>query len=181
MGGRGASSASRASAFNQHNFFSGTAADFVSTERPGREPDYVSDSGSEYWYSADGVTRGSNHWGTGIASTDWFLDGVDASSFDRKAKGNGTKSYGKAKWSDFIQNADYTYYHIGDSLPKGAGKPISVEKLWDGRIMAAYKVSPRQIADGFVTIGNVRDKFSEVGFDNRIFDREEMLARKKKR
>lgn len=181
MGGRGASSASGSTAFNQRNFFSGTAADFTSVERPNREPDYVSDSGPEYWYSADGVTRGSNHWGTGIASTDWFLDGTDASSYDRSAKGNGVKSYGRAKWSDFVQNADYTYYHLGDSLPKGAGKPDSVEKMWDGRTFAAYKVSPRQIADGYATIGNVKVKFSELGSDNRVFDREGMLQRKWRR
>lgn len=181
MGGRGASSASDSSAFNQRNFFSGTAADFTSVERPNREPDYVSDSGSEYWYSADGVVRGSNHWGTDIASTDWFLDGVDASSFDRNAKGNGReKSYGKAKWSDFVQNADYTYYHLGDDLPKGV-KPASVEKTWDGKTFAEYKVSPKQIADGYATIGNVKVKFSELGRDHHIYDREGMLQRKRRR
>lgn len=178
MGGRGASSASGSSAFNSRNFFSGTAADFTSVERPNRAPDYVSDSGSEYWYSAEGVVRGSNHWGTEIASTDWFLDGVDASSFDRSAKGNGTKSYGRAKWTDFIQNADYTYYHLGDSLPKGAGKPVSVEKTWDGKTFAAYKVSPRQIADGYATIGDVKVKFSELGRDHRVWSREDFLKKR---
>lgn len=181
MGGRGASSASGSSMFNRRNFFSGTAADFTSVGRPNREPDYVSDSGSEYWYSADGVIRGSNHWGTGIASTDWFLDGVDASSFDRSAKGNGVKSYGKAKWADFVQNADYTYYYVGDSLPKGAGKPVSVEKTWDGKTFAAYKVSPKQVADGYATIGNTKVKFSELGSDNRVWFREDLLKRKRKR
>lgn len=182
MGGRGASSASGYTAFNEHNFFSGTAADFTSVERPNREPDYVSDSGSEYWYSADGVVRGSNHWGTGIASTDWFLDGVDASSYDRTAKGNGReKSYGKAKWSDFVQNADYTYIHFGDNLPKGAGDPVSIDKTWDGKTITKYKVSPKQIANGYATIGSVKVKFTELSYDTRVYDREGMLQRKKRR
>ena len=187
MGGRGASSASASSSseFNQRNFFSGTAADFTSVERPNREPDYISDSGSEYWYSADGVVRGSNHWGTGIASTDWFLDGVDASSYDRTAKGNGVKGYGKAKWTDFVQNADYTYYHLSETLPKGAGKPIVVEKiehgLEKGKLLAQYKVSPSQIANGFATIGDAKVAFSKLGYEDRIYDRDGLLKKKRRR
>lgn len=32
-------------------------------------------SGSTYWYKGNKVYRLSNHWGEGIASCNWFLDG----------------------------------------------------------------------------------------------------------
>ena len=179
MGGRGSSSASARAPFNEHNYFMGTAADFKSVQRPDREPDYVSYSGSEYWYSEDGVVRGSNHWGTGIASTDWFLDGSDVSSYDSR---NRDVRYGKAKWTDFVQNADYTYIEVFDSkVPKSYGKPSSVKKTWDGRYIASYKVAPSQMADRYVTVGKNRVKFSDIESDNRIYSLDEMLERKRSR
>lgn len=61
--------------FNENNFFESTAANFVSCEKPNREADYISASGSAYWYTENGVVRGSNHWGEGVASCNWFLNG----------------------------------------------------------------------------------------------------------
>lgn len=71
-----------------------------------RSPDHVSRDregkiSSEYWYTNEGVIRGSTHWGEGIATCDWYLNGV--------AEGNmihTNKLYGKAKWGDFIHKTD---------------------------------------------------------------------------
>lgn len=60
---------------NELNFFVATRASFAACEKPEGEPDYVSGSGSAYWYTAEGVVRMSDHWGAGVASCDWYLDG----------------------------------------------------------------------------------------------------------
>lgn len=60
--------------FDSENFFVDTAANFKRAAVPAREPDYVSGSGSAYWYSAEGVIRVSDHWGAGVASCNWSLE-----------------------------------------------------------------------------------------------------------
>ena len=57
------------------NFYASTVADFASVVHPERPADYESESGSRYWYSDEGVIRESDHWGHGVASCDWYLDG----------------------------------------------------------------------------------------------------------
>jgi hypothetical protein len=58
------------------NFFVSTVADFASVPgHPARPADHESESGSRYWYSDEGVVRESDHWGRGVASCDWYLDG----------------------------------------------------------------------------------------------------------
>lgn len=58
---------------NKDNFYINSEANFEFCEKPNREPDYISASGSEYWYTEEGVFRNSDHWGNGIASCDWQL------------------------------------------------------------------------------------------------------------
>lgn len=53
---------------NSENFYMGTEASWADAEAPEREADYVSDSGSAYWYTESGVFRKSNHWGCEVAS-----------------------------------------------------------------------------------------------------------------
>lgn len=60
---------------NENTFHLGTKANFVSCEAPDRAPDFVSKSGSEYWYTKDGVIRRSDHWLPHVATCDWALDG----------------------------------------------------------------------------------------------------------
>ena len=52
--------------FTFDNFYKDTKAVFEGTERPKGKPDYISYSGSEYWYGEDKggkyVVRGSDHW-----------------------------------------------------------------------------------------------------------------------
>lgn len=63
--------------YNENNFFELTAAVFDVCETPDSEPDYVSGSGSAYWYVNGGVVRCSDHWGYGIASCKWYLRDLD--------------------------------------------------------------------------------------------------------
>lgn len=79
---------------NKNNFFENTYAIFKTVKsRPDKKPDFVSESkygvlSSEYWYTSDGVIRGSDHWGQGIRSCDWYLDN---------------------KLVPFVEKVDYTY------------------------------------------------------------------------
>lgn len=62
------------------NFFESTKADYQRVDSlpngfDQENPDYESRSGSKYWYTDQGVYRMSDHWGYGIASCWWFLDG----------------------------------------------------------------------------------------------------------
>lgn len=56
------------------NFHLETSATFMPCETPERLPDYVSDSGSQYWYEGDTVIRCANHWGS-VASCKWGYNG----------------------------------------------------------------------------------------------------------
>ena len=72
--------------------------------RPKRKPDYVSRSrdgkvSSEYWYSDDGVIRGSAHWGLNIRSCDWAFEGH---VIRRDGVTNTSKLYGFCAWEDFV-------------------------------------------------------------------------------
>lgn len=96
---------------NKDNFFVETIAKFKQiARRPSREPDHVSLNSrakvsSEYWYTKDGVIRGSNHWGTGIASCDWALEETNGRTIYGREGFEPTitgKVYGRANWSDFV-------------------------------------------------------------------------------
>lgn len=96
---------------NKNNFYVDTLADFKEiSKRPTGKPDYVSyyfdNTGrrkisSEYWYNENGVVRGSDHWGEGISSCDWYLDG--------KVR-KGYKRYGEAKWEEFTLQTKTVQY-----------------------------------------------------------------------
>lgn len=96
---------------NRDNFMNNTMAVFDKvSRRPKDEPDYTSHTrdgkvSSEYWYTDDGVIRGSDHWGVGIASCDWALKDKNGKVIygDRYGEISKTsKLYGKADWNDFV-------------------------------------------------------------------------------
>ena len=83
-----------------------------------RSDTYTSDSGSEYFFTSDGVYRRSNHWGKGIKTCNWILEN-DGTNM------RGSKRIGYAKWSDFVHNplkiiANQEYDNEGN-----ATKPVS--------------------------------------------------------
>ena len=88
---------------NPENFFKNTMAVFNPiARRPKGTPDYVSrtrdgDVSSEYWYTPEGVIRGSKHWGSGIKTVDWQLGD---NRYGRVVNGN--KEYGFCAWDDFV-------------------------------------------------------------------------------
>ena len=55
------------------NFFLSTIATFNNCTIPEGKPDFISPSGSEYYYSENEVIRVSDHWGSSIASCSWYL------------------------------------------------------------------------------------------------------------
>lgn len=91
--------------FTTDNFHSYTFANYRRVESaPARPADFVSDSGSEYWYEGGRVVRRSNHWGANISTAHWMLDGTtsrevavgvaDLSDFHPVAQGKGLPTDG---------------------------------------------------------------------------------------
>jgi|GEM_PF-4368706 len=80
--------------YNRFNFHKSTFCIFREAQAPERPCDFRSKSGSEYWFSEDGVFRKSNHWGR-AAKCKWRL--VSGASLSR------TKS-GFAKWDEFYSD-----------------------------------------------------------------------------
>ena len=88
--------------FNKDNFFQGTEANFISCDRPAGEPDYSSDGGSDYWYTENGVVRGSGHWLTTVATCNWSLNGEYV---------NNTYTYGYCDFKDFSHSYVWATSH----------------------------------------------------------------------
>jgi hypothetical protein len=63
-----------ASPVDATNFHIRTKATFTPCETPTTPADYVSASGSLYWYTRHGVIRSADHWGQ-CASCEWWLEG----------------------------------------------------------------------------------------------------------
>ena len=88
--------------YNSSNFHLKSAATFKETAKPDGAPDFVSESGSAYWYTTQGVFRLSNHWGN-VASCDWGLDGV--CNPDTPCVVLPSDVCGFALWSDFTASS----------------------------------------------------------------------------
>lgn len=94
---------------SEKNFFENTLVMYEEVKKPKGDPDFESDSGSRYWYSKQGVIRGSDHWGAGVANCDWaykkkngsIIYGLSYKS-PRKLK---ERVYGFAKWEDYLFKA----------------------------------------------------------------------------
>ena len=95
---------------NEDNYFLNSIGFWeVRKSRPRREPDYVSmnyhdfrrggkiKKSSEYWYSSDGVIRGSDHWGSDVASCSWYLNGESYGGYGVRS---GYKTYAYIPWKD---------------------------------------------------------------------------------
>ena len=117
-------------AANHENFYMDTLATFspISDEQEivtYKEPDFVSRSGSAYWYTTDGVIRYSNHWGD-VGSCIWNPDDAlfkaiwiqeEDENVDKEDEG----VYGYCAWSDFeeIQSEPVTPRHYDRPNPHG--------------------------------------------------------------
>jgi len=94
---------------DEYNFFTETMVIYQETTKPDREPDFTSDSGSRYWYSKEGVIRGSDHWGNGVARCDWAFrqkNGRTIYGYDYDCPIHLKQArYGFARWEDFLFKA----------------------------------------------------------------------------
>lgn len=73
--------------YNKDNFHEGTYGEWNRVYKiPERKPDYISASGSSYWYHPGAVTRLSHHWGAFIGKNHWNLRGKEweDSSYEKK-------------------------------------------------------------------------------------------------
>lgn len=100
--------------FSKNNFHKHTFCIFTEvseTEIQCLKANYSSKSGSEYWFTADGVYRKSNHWGR-AANCKWRLQ----SNF----LNNSRTKIGYARWSDFhpINDHEKWYYITVDFKSK---------------------------------------------------------------
>ncbi len=98
------------SKISKENFFRFTYANFQQLDReeyPTRSPDFISNSGSKYWYTKEGVIRYSTHWNRHVATCKWFLNNCNA---------YGGK-YGYCKFKDFQEikgSFDFEqYFEVG--------------------------------------------------------------------
>ena len=99
------------------DFHLSTFADYKkikTKEIPQRPADYISRSGSKYWYQNDSVIRESNHWGRTIASCNWLLNSC-------AYKG---QSQGICKLSDFKRIKENLLWNNTESI----GKSFTVGK-----------------------------------------------------
>ena len=123
--------------YNDENFFMATEATFTPVEKPKGKPDYVSSSGSKYWYDKNGVVRESDHWGSNVDSCNWYMKGDKKySSWDDT---NGIR-YGRATWNSFKPSYPQ---HMKVQLPDwNSDAPFENAKL--------VNVTPDMLKDGFV-------------------------------
>lgn len=96
--------------FNRSNFHKRTFCIFRETELPGRKPDFVSKSGSSYWFDNSGVYRSSNHWGR-AANCKWRLVSASGKASRQKT--------GYAEWGCFAPDNDHEKLYF--LKPDGSG------------------------------------------------------------
>ena len=91
---------------NEDNFFDNTVALFNEVDKPNRKPDFISLSGSKYWYYKKGLIRGADHWGNRIANCSWAIklrNGRTAYGYSAWSTNQFPEEiYGYVNWEDFI-------------------------------------------------------------------------------
>lgn len=94
---------------SEMNYFENTLVMYTETKKPKGDPDFESDSGSRYWYSKEGIVRGSDHWGNGVANCDWALKRKNGKIIYgvsyKSPKTFKDRLYGFAKWEDYLFKA----------------------------------------------------------------------------
>lgn len=82
--------------YTKNSFFLATQALFQQCTKRTDEPDFVSPSGSRYWFTQEGVYRQSNHWGF-VRTCRWFVTRPQ-----RLPRGGGSDVYtGFCRWDEF--------------------------------------------------------------------------------
>ena len=88
------------------NFFDSTVALFNEIKKPNRKADFVSESGSRYWFKKEGLVRGSNHWGNRVVNCDWAIKMLNGRTVygesSYAAKSFSKEYFGFVKWEDIV-------------------------------------------------------------------------------
>lgn len=95
--------------YNKHNFFRNTFCEFTQIDNfdlKGKTPDYKSKSGSNYYFTNEGVYRVANHWGR-AANCRWRL--LPNSNYK-----NQTIICAFANWTDFYPNDETQKWYFID-------------------------------------------------------------------
>lgn len=137
--------------YSSKNFYMGTEATFEACERPSREADYTSESGSAYWYSEDGVIRESDHWGYEVASCNWYLGEADGIS----SWASSDVRCGFCAWEGFERNADRNF----EVTVYGVDEADAEDHDFNGTPFATFEVNADNGADGYVNVYGLSVKF----------------------
>lgn len=86
------------------DFFDMTTAIFTPCATPERPADYVSASGSEYWYTQGRVIRRADHWGGCIRSCNWFLVGSDVTCLKMWCESLDEPVTASCAWDEFTRD-----------------------------------------------------------------------------
>ena len=100
---------------NEADFFEYSICDWKRVENIEFKTNYQSESFSQYMYNNEGVFRKSNHWGCGIATCIWTLDGDSIAVKD--------DLIGFAKWEDFF------VYFVRNKLNDRKQESIKAERI----------------------------------------------------
>lgn len=132
--------------YDKSNFHKRTFCIFKESDVPSRPADYVSNSGSRYWFDESGVYRHANHWGR-AAKCKWRL--LSSSGKSSRLKG------GYASWSDFAPDNDHerlyylkfdqdevSYFHKSDARYAGELLRTSAETISRIRKVREYLKRP---------------------------------------
>ena len=105
----------RSSSMSFDNFNLNTIGTWILVPNyPKRNPDYISPSGSKYWYNIDNrqIIRNSDHWGSDITSCDWFLKNfpkTHVDNWDVSEALSGIISLDDLRIKDYEPHTDFDY------------------------------------------------------------------------
>ena len=110
--------------YTPNNFYKHTGVVFnIRKSAPNRSPDYVSDSGSKYWHTRNGVYRDSCHWGR-VSSCFWIIkEGRKFSVADSRTE----RCVGYASWKSFtndVQSVSKQVTHFDLDLNRNRRKKL---------------------------------------------------------
>lgn len=152
------------------DYFTATVATWERAKPPKGKPDYVSRSGSAYWYTDEGVYRSSDHWGSSVATCSWYLRGENDLKAAIGAFGGGGSDWfvgtceggdglihrdaaAFCPWSGFVRKSEVANAVDDDAfsmLEQGSTRfARKVSEAARARIVTTEhgKLTPRQIAE----------------------------------
>lgn len=123
--------------YNRHNFFKHTFCVFQERESlPHETPDYVSEKGSRYYFTDEGVYRVSNHWGR-AANCRWPL----VSSKHQSQQW----SIGFALWINFFPNNEHEPLFFIEAQDHGFSYNHKNSAAYDGKAILRNAAATKKV------------------------------------